>query len=243
LKTVIDYAQLTAVSRSINAAQTKRTILNLERRLQFFVHTYLVHLIIFSYDCPHGHLKKKPPLIKIRSAAQNNRINLEAFAHPISQPPPDFKLELPDNLQWEVMSRPEGHTVTRGHQDAGTSSWARGEESVPLLDVRSERSVTIRTTLSILVILYYIIDLMTMQSQVQGLHILWFPRLVMNVRPGPCVKFEEYSYQFSALNANLSRAEQCYNACVIGGAEILWETVCSPLLYSYDRAFGRDPVT
>jgi hypothetical protein len=45
LKSVTDYAQLSVVSRFMSAAHTKRSILNLERRLQFFVHTYLVRLL------------------------------------------------------------------------------------------------------------------------------------------------------------------------------------------------------
>src|ERR1700733_8530626 len=111
-------------------------------------HIWYVYLIICCI-MHAGNLKNKKCLIKIQSAAQNNRINLEAFSHPISQPAPDFKLDLPDDLQWELMSQSEAHTATQGHQDTGIL-WAQRVENVPPPEVRSEPSITIRMIASIL---------------------------------------------------------------------------------------------
>jgi hypothetical protein len=42
LKASTDYLQMSTMTRLVNSAQTKQTILQIERRLQFFVNTYLV---------------------------------------------------------------------------------------------------------------------------------------------------------------------------------------------------------
>jgi len=107
------YIRMSTVARFRNANQTKRTILDLNKRLRLFVDTYL-----------------------LQTTTQAARINLEALSGPV----PVFDLNqpqiIPDDVQWEVMSRSGSATISVDPR-ARIATWTRAVGEEHLEDVQS----------------------------------------------------------------------------------------------------------
>ena len=101
LKAVNDHGKRTWLTRLANASDTKRVIIRLEKRLQFFVNSYLV--------CAIRSLNLKPVdthlmAHQVEAATHTAEINVEAFSKPISVPEFRDSSAVFDADRWSVIS-------------------------------------------------------------------------------------------------------------------------------------------
>jgi len=107
------YIRMSTVTRFRNANQTKRTIIDLNKRLRLFVDTYL-----------------------LQTTTQAARINLEALSGPVPVFDPNQPQLIPDDVQWEVMSRSGSATISVDPR-ARIATWTRAVGEEHLEDVQS----------------------------------------------------------------------------------------------------------
>jgi len=102
------YIRMSALARFRNANQTKRTILDVNGRLRLFVDTYL-----------------------LQTTTHAARVNLAALSDPVPVFDPSQPQLIPDDVQWEVMSR-SGSAITAVNPQVRITSWmtAVGEEQL-----------------------------------------------------------------------------------------------------------------
>jgi len=108
---------MSAVARFRNTNQTRRTILDLNKRLRLFVDTYL-----------------------LQTTTQAGRVNLKALSGPVPVFDPNQPQLIPDDIQWEVMSH-SGSGTTVVDPQARITTWARAVGEEPLEDVQSNHVV------------------------------------------------------------------------------------------------------